>query len=105
MNTKKTFLIIAAFFLFALLPAQTGTSGSLRVGIAKMDITPDIPVMLYGYAQRKTPSEGVHDPLTLRAVVFEENGKKVVLVSSDLGSYGADVFKVFLQSNEGHETC
>ena len=99
MNSMKTFLIITAFYLFTLLPAQTGSgSGSLRVGIAKTDITPDIPVMLYGYAQRKTPSEGIHDPLTARAVVFEENGKKVVLVSSDLGSYGGEVFKVFQKS-------
>ncbi len=99
MNSIKTLLIITAFLISALLPAQTGPgSGSLRVGIAKIDITPDIPVMLYGYAQRKTPSEGIHDPLTARAVVFEENGKKVVLVSTDIGSYGADVFQVFQKS-------
>jgi len=44
------------------------------------------------YSSRKTPSEGVHDPLSARIVVFESNGKKFVLVSSDLGSYGRDVF-------------
>jgi hypothetical protein len=48
--------------------------------------------MLYGYASRKTLSEGVHDPLSARAVVFENNGRKFVLVSSDLGSYGEEVF-------------
>jgi len=54
--------------------------------------------MLYGYAARKTPSEGIHDPLSARIVVFENNGKKVLLVSSDLGSYGRDVFPVIQKS-------
>jgi hypothetical protein len=98
MKIFKTLIILFAFFLCTSLQGQQGEKGTLRVGMAKIDITPDIPVMLYGYAQRKTPSEGIHDPLSARAVVFEQNGKKVVLVSSDLGSYGADVFKVFQKS-------
>ena len=48
--------------------------------------------------QRKTPSEGIHDPLSARAIVFENNGKKVVLVSSDLGSYGSEVFSIIQKS-------
>ncbi len=67
----------------------------LRAGFGKIDITPDEPVKLYGYASRKTYSEGVHDPLSARVAVFENNGKKVILVSSDLGSYGSDVYEVF----------
>ena len=72
--------------------------GTLRAGIAKVEITPDFPVMLYGYASRKTPSEGVHDPLFARVVVFENSGKKVVFVSSDLGSYGNDVYLTLKKS-------
>ncbi len=102
MNFKKTILIFATTFLCLLLSGQAARSyektGSLRAGIAKIDITPDIPVMLYGYSSRKTPSEGVHDPISARAVVFENNGNKFVLVSSDLGSYGADVFSLIQKS-------
>jgi hypothetical protein len=102
MNPKKLFLPIVALFICFSLLGQTNKSeekpGTLRAGIAKIDITPDNPVMLYGYASRKTPSEGVHDPLSARAVVFENNGKKVVLVSSDLGSYGEEVFSI-IQKN------
>lgn len=72
--------------------------GDLRVGIAKIDITPEIPVMLYGYSSRKTPSEGVHDQISVRVVVFENAGKKVLLVSSELGSYGGEVFTEFQKS-------
>jgi len=70
-------------------------SGILRAGIAKTDITPAIQVKLYGYASRKTYSEGVHDPLTARCVAFENGGNKIVLVSTDIGSYGSEVFPVF----------
>lgn len=102
MNLRKSFLVCIVLFISALLTGQSVKSdmntGVLRTGIAKIDITPDIPVMLYGYSSRKTPSEGVHDPLSARAVVFENNGKKVVLVSSDLGSYGSEVFQTFQKS-------
>lgn len=62
-------------------------SGTLKAGIARIDVTPDIPVMLYGYASRKTPSEGIHDHLFARAVVFENDGRRIVLISTDIGSF------------------
>lgn len=102
MNQKKLFLVFVAFSMYLFLWGQTNKSeekiGTLRAGIAKIDITPDNPVMLYGYTSRKTLSEGVHDPLSARAVVFENNGRKIVLVSSDLGSYGGEVFPTIQKS-------
>lgn len=102
MNSKKLFLVFVAFFICLFLFGQANKSeekrGDLRAGIAKIDITPDNPVKLYGYSSRKTLSEGVHDPLSARAIVFENNGKRVVLVSSDLGSYGDEVFPTIQKS-------
>lgn len=96
----KKIILIVLIPLFSLV--STGqvkrsevTSGILRAGIAKIDITPAIPVKLYGYASRKTYSEGVHDPLSARAVVFENNGRRIVLVSTEIGSYGSELFPVF----------
>jgi neutral ceramidase len=64
-------------------------SGALRVGVFKKDITPTMPVVMSGYAMRKEQSKGVHDPLSARAIAFEQDGKRLVLVSSDLiGYYG-----------------
>ena len=37
-----------------------------------------------GYAGRKDLSTGVHDPLSARAVAFEADGKRLVLVSTDI---------------------
>ena len=42
----------------------------LRDGIEKIDITPVNPVRLRGYRSRKALSEGIHDRLYDRAVVF-----------------------------------
>ncbi len=61
----------------------------LRAGTAKKDITPAKPVMLDGYGSRKDLSQGVHDPISVRVVAFQQNGKKLVLVSTEiLGFYG-----------------
>ena len=48
------------------------------------DITPGKPVTLAGYGSRKDLSQGVHDPLSARVVVFEHAGKRLVLLSTDL---------------------
>lgn len=102
MIMKKTVSAILFLLISFLYVENAGASdpepGTLRAGFAKADVTPEIPVKLYGYASRKTYSEGVHDPLTARAVVFENNGKKLLLVSSDLGSFARDVFPVIQKS-------
>jgi hypothetical protein len=102
MIMKKT-LIVILFMVVSLLSAEKTVAsdpdpGTLRAGFSRTDITPEIPVKLYGYASRKTYSEGVHDPLSARAVVFENNGKRLLLVSSDLGSFARDVFPVVQKS-------
>ena len=56
----------------------------LRAGTAKIDITPEKPVKMAGYAGRKDLSAGIHDPLSARVVIFENDDKRLVLVSTDL---------------------
>jgi Neutral/alkaline non-lysosomal ceramidase, N-terminal len=58
-------------------------AGDLQAGIAEVDVTPTTPVMLEGYASRKTLSKGVHDPLSTRAVAFEEGHHRLVMVALD----------------------
>lgn len=99
----KSYLLIVSIQLIALVAlgqkAQPEPDqGTLMAGIAKIDITPSIPVKLYGYSSRKNYSEGIHDPLSARVVIFENNRKRFVLVSSDLGSFGREVFPVVQQN-------
>ena len=61
--------------------AASSVAGELRAGLARVDITPQQPVMLAGYASRKDLSPGVHDPLSARAVAFEQDQQRLVLVA------------------------
>lgn len=59
-----------------------------RAGQARIDVTPEQPVTLAGYGSRTNLSQGVHDPLSARVVAFEQDGRRLVLVSLDnLGFY------------------
>ncbi len=58
----------------------------LYAGTAKINITPEKTIKMAGYGERKegTESEGIHDSLYARVAAFEKNGKRLVLVSTDL---------------------
>ncbi len=74
------------FIAFSLLiaAAQCHAAG-LRAGVAKTDITPAGPEIMWGFEDRKTPSNGTIDPLYARVLVLEAGGKRLALVTLDLG--------------------
>jgi hypothetical protein len=53
----------------------------LQAGVARIEITPQEPVMLAGYASRKELSQGVHDPLYARAIAFKQSSNRLVFVA------------------------
>ena len=59
-------------------------AGELKIGVARIDITPEKPVTMAGYGSRKGLSTGVHDPLSARVMVFAADGERLVLLSTDL---------------------
>ena len=62
-----------------------------QVGLAAVDITPDMPIRMGGYAARTAPSQGVHDRLWAKAMAIEDaEGSRGVLVASDLISVDAE---------------
>jgi hypothetical protein len=88
--------IVLAAIVLTLHPSFAGLKGRcaaaegvLGAGIARVNITPQLPVKMSGYAGRKKLSTGVHDPLWARVVAFESGDRRLVLVSTDLiGFYG-----------------
>jgi neutral ceramidase len=98
---RITIILITLVVAFSLRTCTAAGDSTLRAGIAMIDITPEKPIKMAGYSARKSLSEDVHDPLSARVVAFENDGKRLVLVSSDLiGYYGgtADHFcKVLLK--------
>src|SRR5207244_4718948 len=59
-----------AIFLFA---AVLGFAAEFKAGVARIDITPQGPIWLSGYADRKHPSEGVLQPLAAKALAIENS--------------------------------
>ena len=58
--------------------------GPLRVGIATVDITPEGPVWMGGFAARKRPSEGVWKNIEAACVVFDNGATRIAFVAVDL---------------------
>ena len=61
----------------------------MKAGVAVVDITPDRPLPMSGFAARTEPSRGAHDPLTARALVVEDTALVVVDVIGRRGPHCA----------------
>ena len=57
---------------------------SLSIGIAKVDITPEKPIRLSGYGNRREVSEGIDGHLWAKALAMGEGEEQVLLVTLDL---------------------
>jgi hypothetical protein len=63
-----------------------------KVGLAQIKITPEKPVPMSGYASRTKPFEKVTTDLYAKAMVLEDrDGKRAVIVTSDLLGFPAEV--------------
>lgn len=84
--------VVFAFLVFVL--PSSGAANELRAGIARVEITPDVSMPMYGYANRKCgPSNGTHDPLFAKVLVLESRGTRAALVTADLGSLVSDALR------------
>jgi hypothetical protein len=60
-------------------------SPAWKANVARVDITPAVPVRMAGYASRTAPSEGVAHPLAAKALALaDKNGHKIVFVTGDI---------------------
>lgn len=58
----------------------------MQAGWASVDITPEIPCRMGGYAARTAPADAVHDPLFARALALGTRSAPLILVVCDLVS-------------------
>ena len=63
----------------------TAIAFAIPVGAAKLDITPDYPTLLAGYAGRSAPSEGVDERLWARALAMGNSNPVVVIAVDNCG--------------------
>ena len=79
-----------------------------KIGYSWADITPPIGIRLGGYAHRfGKPSETIHDPLKVKAILLRACDEEILLLSADvLGIYKdfADSVKLKIQEKTGINT-
>ena len=87
-RSSKAFFLATAFVALASSLAfcqdKPATAGPLKVGIATVDITPEGPVYMRGFAARKKPSVGVYRNLTATCVVFDNGATRLGFAVFDL---------------------
>jgi hypothetical protein len=76
--------IALALIGFAVASADEPNAG-WTAGLARADITPEGPVWMAGYAARKSPSEGVIQPLHAKALALRDaGGRTIVWITADV---------------------
>jgi neutral ceramidase len=86
-NFFKVVIVVVLTLMSKGLSAQqtkTAGAGRLRASVVKVDITPESPKMLLGYAARQ--STGVHDRIYHRIIALDDGVTQFFLVSSDIGA-------------------
>ena len=56
----------------------------LQIGFGEYDVTPPFGVAMAGYDKRQGTASGLHDPLTARAMVFDDGSATAALVVADV---------------------
>lgn len=94
--TPVVLLLALAFAgpAFSAAPASAASAPAApwKLGLAAVKITPQEPVLLYGYAGRTQPHQGVASDLFAKALALEDPaGARAVLVTCDLGGVHGDM--------------
>lgn len=80
-----------ALIVLLALPLR-GADTPWSVGLARVKITPEQPALMYGYAGRKEPHQGVAGDIHAKALALQDpDGNRAVLVSCDLGGVHGDM--------------
>src|SRR3954454_16013819 len=81
---------VSALALFLVTAALPSLGAGFRASAVEVDITPDSPQWLMGYAARQ--STGVHDKIFHRIVALDDGRTRFYIVSSDLCLFSPGVY-------------
>ena len=83
LSPPRSALLLALLACLSL-PLASASPAGLRLGSARVDITPPLGFPMEGYESRKQGSTGVHDPLFTRVVVVKSAETSIAFVACDL---------------------
>jgi hypothetical protein len=85
MSTRQWFRTWGLALATMICPAANGRGADYQVGVGRVEITPHEPIWMAGYAARKHPSEGIDQPLYLKALALQAGeGPPFVLITADI---------------------
>lgn len=86
-------VLVAAVLVAGLGGPALSAAEPLLAGVARVDITPQSPVRMYGYASRKTESEGIAGRLQASALALggDDGAGPAVLLAVDCGAVPSDL--------------
>lgn len=73
--------ISVAILLFAV--TNAALAGDTNVGIAKVDITPEMGISMAGTISQNTPVKEIHDPLFVRAIAINDGTRTLAIAIVD----------------------
>lgn len=72
--------------------AEGAPATPVMVGAARIDITPELPIHLIGYANREGEAQKVVKPLHARAIAIgADEGRPVVVITAEIGGITAEI--------------
>ncbi len=82
MNILRAFVLLVSLTLLSI-----GRGETMQIGVAQVDVTPDYPIRLNGFAKRKTESDGVLGRIWVKALAFadEKEGPAILITTDGLG--------------------
>ena len=87
-NKKVSMYIILisifCMFLFEGIDLYAASKNTFFAGTAKVKITPETPIPMWGYGQRKGLFDGVHDDIYGRVIVFSNGQTQATLISVEV---------------------
>src|SRR3954468_719296 len=100
MNHKILVAILVAASSFRI-ASVAKAEDQWHAGVAKVNISPELPIWLSGYGGRNKPAATKHDDLWAKALVIEDaSGQRAVLVTVDLAGIPRELSMSVCQSIE-----
>src|SRR3954453_11976562 len=82
---SAVFSFVFVTFVVVLHSHASAAEKQWQAGVAKVNISPELPIWLSGYASRDKPAAKKHDDLWAKSLVIEDAaGHRAVLVTMDL---------------------
>ncbi len=98
---RPAFLHLALLLLPALVSPAAPADPLVPVGVARIDITPELPIRLTGYQSRATEAARIGAPLHARALALGADADgPVVLVTAELIGIGEETARVVAEALE-----